>query len=279
MLKAAAKSVTEAVAFLRHTSVVTPVAAVVLGSGVKVLEDLSDEVQYQYDQVFGIAPGIAGHSGSLCLGKIDGRLVAVLRGRFHLYEGYDWDTVTLPTRVLVEWGVPWLYLTNAAGGINSSFHVGDLMLLTGYRDHLHPRWKDSGLIPALLNPTIDAQNELTSHILKVSKLLTQEEEGFELVKQGVYAALLGPTYETLAEIGMLRHLGADAVGMSTAPELETANGTSTKAAAISVITNVWSDEADIDGHDAVLRAAKAASERLDKLLRRAIALSSADGIH
>lgn len=270
MLTTKAKSITDAVTFLRKASSVTPEAAVVLGSGVKVLEGLCEETQYSYDEIFGISPGIAGHAGSFALGKIDGHLVAVLRGRFHLYEGHDWDTVTLPTKVLIEWGVPNLYLTNAAGGINSTFQVGDLMLLTGYRDHLHPKWKESGLIPALMNQATDAQNELTQHILATGELLADEDVSFHPLKQGTYAALLGPSYETLAEIGMLKHLAVDAVGMSTAPELETAFSTSTKAAAISVITNVWSNVADIDGHEAVLKAAKAASERLDRLFRRAI---------
>jgi len=270
MTKALAHSVQDAVQFLSQVSRQVPKAAVVLGSGVKVLEDLTDDT-FSYDQIFGMSPTIVGHAGSLSLGRVDGTLVAVLRGRFHLYEGHNWDVVTLPARVLAAWGVPYLFLTNAAGGINPKFQVGDLMLLKGYRDHLNPQWKESGLIPALMLPPTDCQNELTRDLWKVGEHLASKDSSFRPLRTGVYAALLGPTYETLAEIEMLRRLGADAVGMSTAPELDAVIGTETKAAAISVITNVWSAESAIEGHEEVLREAKAASERLDKLFRSTIA--------
>ncbi|HEY9792932.1 MAG TPA: hypothetical protein V6D22_21200, partial [Candidatus Obscuribacterales bacterium] len=132
MSQSVAKPAEKAVSLLREISSEVPQAAFVLGSGVKVLEDLPDSKSISYQDVFGIAPGVVGHAGSVSLGRVDGRLVAVLRGRFHLYEGHKWDVVTLATRVLAEWGVPRLYLTNAAGGLNSSFDVGDLMVLLGY---------------------------------------------------------------------------------------------------------------------------------------------------
>lgn len=270
MTEALARSVNDAVDFLRQVSKSVPKAAVVLGSGVKVLDDVA-EGTFSYDQVFGMSPSIVGHAGSLSLGRVDGQLVAVLRGRFHLYEGHVWDVVTLPTRVLAEWGVPYLFLTNAAGGLNPKFRVGDLMLLKGYRDHLNLRWKESGLVPALMLPPTDCQNDLTRHVWKVGERLASEDEAFRSLRTGIYAGLLGPSYETLAEIEMLRRLGSDAVGMSTVPELETVIGTQTKAAAISVITNVWSDKSKIEGHEEVLREAKAASVRLDKLFRASIA--------
>ncbi len=271
MIETTTKSISQSVEFLRKVSKDVPEAAVVLGSGVKVLEALSDEQSFSYDQVFGISPTIVGHAGSLTLGRVQGKLVAVMRGRFHLYEGHDWEVVTLPTRVMIEWGVRHLYLTNAAGGLNQEFAVGDLMLLTGYRDHLNPKWKETGLIPALMSAPTACANELTNHIWAVGEKLAKSDQRFRPLKSGTYAGLLGPTYETLAEIEMLRRLKSDAVGMSTVPELQTALGTKTVAAAISVVTNVWSDDAAIDGHEEVLKAAKAASERLDKLFRAAIA--------
>jgi len=270
MTKALAHSVQDAVEFLSRVSKEVPKAAVVLGSGVKVLEDLADNT-FTYDQIFGMSPTIVGHAGSLSLGRVDGQLVAVLRGRFHLYEGHNWDVVTLPAKVLAAWGVPYLFLTNAAGGINPKFQVGDLMLLKGYRDHLNPEWKESGLVPALMLPPTDCQNDLTRDLWKTGEQLASQEPSFRPLRTGVYAALLGPTYETMAEIEMLRRLGADAVGMSTVPELDTVIGTDTKAVAISVVTNVWSADSAIEGHEEVLREAKAASERLDKLFRATIA--------
>src|SRR5688500_17989013 len=123
MTQVMAKPVTKAVEYLRQLSPEVPECAVVLGSGVKVLENLPESKTAGYQDIFGIAPGVAGHAGSLSLGRVDGKLVAVLRGRFHLYEGYEWNVVTLAARAIAEWGVPQLFLTNAAGGLNQSFKV------------------------------------------------------------------------------------------------------------------------------------------------------------
>jgi purine-nucleoside phosphorylase len=236
----------------------------------KVLENLEDEVSLSFTDVFGIAPTVEGHSGSLHLGKLDGRLICVMRGRFHVYEGHNWEIVTLATRTMVDWGVPELYVTNACGGMTPNLEVGDLMLLTGYRDHLGPRWRNEGMLGALHIPVINCENQVTAKLCKVAQKLASERKEFKPVKQGVYAAWHGPCYETLAEIEMLKALGANAVGMSTVPELETAKGTGTTAAGISVITNSWS-KATIHGHKEVLAAAQAASDRLDQLLRAVIA--------
>ena len=271
MEKVAARPIEAAVDFLGKISKQEiPVAAIVLGSGVKVLEGLEDEKTVSYQEVFGIAPGVIGHSGAVSLGRVNGRLIAVLRGRFHLYEGHAWEVVTLPSRTMVEWGVPHLYLTNAAGGLNANFNVGDLMLLTGFRDHLHPKYQDSGLLPALKHPPTACTNSLSEHILQVSRKLAAANSVFRPLQTGVYAGLLGPNYETLSEIDMLKSLGADAVGMSTVPEIEVCKGSGTTPAAISVITNVWKPEELVGGHEEVLHAAKQASERLDLLFHACI---------
>lgn len=265
-----ASSVSTAVEFLRKVSPEVPATAVVLGSGVNVLENLEDQKSYSYDEVFGMSPSVAGHAGSLSLGRVKDRLVAVLRGRFHFYEGHEWGVVTLPARALVEWGVPNLILTNAAGGLNRNYHVGDLMLLSGYRDHINPRWQEEGLLPALALPATSCENDLSKRLWETSEKLVKEDKSYRALQKGVYAGLLGPNYESLAEIEMLRRLKADAVGMSTVPEMLTAIGSKTEAAAISVVTNVWREDTEIDGHEEVLKAAKEASTRLDKLLRAAI---------
>jgi purine-nucleoside phosphorylase len=270
MTQTAVHSIDSAVGFLRSLSKEVPAAAFVLGSGVKVLEDLSEGTAAPYEKVFGIAPGVVGHAGSISLGRHEGKLVAVLRGRFHLYEGHNWQVVSLATQVLAAWGVPRLYLTNAAGGLNRSFSVGDLMLITGYRDLLNPKYAETGILEALRGGPIDSRNELTEHIAKVASELSGKDKAFRPLQDGVYAGLLGPTYETLSEIEMLKTLGADAVGMSTVPELEAARSTSMQAAAISVVTNVWKPDEAIGGHEEVLEAAKEASQRLDKLFRALI---------
>lgn len=271
----AAKSLDNALGVIKANCKDVPRAAIVLGSGVNVLVDVADPVVLPYEEVFGIAPTVAGHAGSLTIGRLDesknSPWVAIFRGRYHLYEGHDWSVVTLPTRVVMEWGIKKLLLTNAAGGINSDFKVGDLMVLTGYRDFLNPELKKTGLIPALMADAERCRNSLTDEILRVGTRLNGEDPEFRPLRSGVYSACLGPSYETLAEIEMLRRLKSDAVGMSTVPELKTAAGTATEAAAISVITNVWADDKPIAGHLEVLEASHAASKRLDKLFRALVA--------
>lgn len=274
MKETLAKPIDETVSFLKKVAGEVPRAAVVLGSGVEVLPGLSEEDTYPYDEVFGVSPGVEGHSGSLTIGRLkeaNNSLIAVFRGRFHLYEGHDWSVVTMPVRVVVEWGVPRLLLTNAAGGLNRSFSVGDLMVITGYRDHLSPRFKKSGLLSAVKEPPTECGNELTDRLLKAGALLMKEDSTFTALQKGVYAALLGPNYETMAEIEMLRRLKADAVGMSTVPELLSVKGTKTMAAAVSVITNVWREDVAMGGHEEVLEASRLASGRLDKLFRAVLA--------
>lgn len=267
MEKVAAKPARVAVEFLREFSKETPAAAIILGSGVNVLEDLEDSKSVSYQEVFGVAPGVVGHSGALSLGRCHGKLVAVLRGRFHCYEGHPWDVITLPAQVLVEWGVPELYVTNAAGGINQNFDVGDLMLITGYRDMLNSSYKETGLLPELKREPVSCNNALTDKLVQIAAKLHTHDKSFKPLQAGVYSGLLGPNYETLAEIELLKYLKSDAVGMSTVPELLTCYGTKTLAAGLSVITNVWKPEEAVGGHEEVLTAAKQASERLDKLFR------------
>lgn len=267
MEKCAVRPVEEAVSFLKKFSPETPTAAVVLGSGVRVLEDLDDSRSVSYEEVFGLSPGVVGHSGTISVGKVGKTRVAVLRGRFHLYEGHEWDVVTLPAQVMVNWGVKELLLTNAAGGINQNFRVGDLMLITGYRDHLNPSYHSKGLLSQLTMHPVPCQNSLTERLLAESKKLSAANADFRAIQQGVYVGLLGPNYETLAEIDLLKYLQCDAVGMSTVPEILACAGSQTAPAALSVITNVWNPDELIGGHEEVLTAAKEASERLDKLFR------------
>jgi len=277
--KTAEKSSAEAVAMIQSAlksspfAQTKPVAAVVLGSGVSVLDNLPDQVVINFKDVFGMAPGVVGHSGTLTVGRLrprDERSVAVLRGRFHLYEGYAWDAVTLAARTVVEWGLPNLLLTNAAGGLNQKYAVGDLMVLTGYRDHLSLKWKEESLIPAVQAKSEPIKNALTDMLIAAGQKLHQEDPQFRALQAGVYAGLLGPSYETMAEIEMLRKLQADAVGMSTVPEILSCVGSNTTAAAVSVITNVWSEDVAMGGHEEVLEASKAASQRLDKLFRQVL---------
>ncbi|HNB21645.1 MAG TPA: purine-nucleoside phosphorylase [Candidatus Melainabacteria bacterium] len=263
-----------AVAFLKEKIKGVPAAAVVLGSGVSVLEGLVDSESFPFLDVFGISPSVHGHSGTVTVGRLseaaDAPLIAVFRGRFHLYEGHDWSVVTLAARVVALWGVKKLLLTNAAGGLNKDYHVGDLMVLTGYRDHLSPEYKEKGLLPAIEKPITKCSNALSDELLKVGEQLAKEDSEFRPLRQGTYCALTGPNYETMAEIEMLRRLKGDAVGMSTVPEMLAVQGTGTTSAAVSVITNVWREDEPMGGHDEVLEASKLASKRLDQLFRKVL---------
>lgn len=259
----------QALSVIGSVTDVVPQAAIVTGSGVSVLHDLVDAHTFSFQQVFGITPTVQGHSGKLVVGKLpenEAVTVAVFRGRYHVYEGHDWSVVTLPTRLLIEWGVKELILTNAAGGINPVFDVGDLMVMTGFRDLISEKWR-GGLIDSLKKFPRECRNELSEWIFLAGMRLAQIDKEFRPLKNGIYAASTGPSYETLAEIDMMRRMGCDAVAMSTVPELLTAAESHLKAAAISIITNVWKPDVAIGGHEEVLEASKAASRRLDKLFR------------
>jgi purine-nucleoside phosphorylase len=271
--KSRAKSTEQVIGLIQAVTKDTPQAAVVLGSGVSALNDLTHAHVFPFEELFGIAPTVSGHAGSLTVGRLPENpdvVIAVMRGRFHLYEGHDWSVVTLATRSFISWGIKELFLTNAAGGVNPSFNVGDLMVITGFRDLLSKVWQKEGL-EMLKKPPQDCQNDMSRRIIAAGDELLGENKDFRALRKGVYAAFTGPSYETLAEIEMVRRLKCDAVGMSTVPELLTVENSSTSAAAISVITNVWSDDQPMGGHEEVLEASKAASRRLDQLFRHILA--------
>ena len=266
---AQAKTPEQALGVIRAVTNVVPQAAIVLGSGVSVLTDLIDPHVFPYEEIFGIAPGVSGHAGALVVGRLpenEAVTLAVFRGRYHAYEGHDWSVVTLLTRTVAEWAVPELILTNAAGGISPTFNIGDLMVMTGFRDLISEKWR-GGLIEALKTFPKECRSDLSEKIFMAGMRLARLDDQFIPLKNGIYAGFMGPSYETLAEIDMVRSMGCDAVAMSTVPELLTAAELNLKAAAISVITNVWNENTSIHGHEEVLAAAKAASSRLDKLLR------------
>lgn len=212
--------------------------AIVLGSGAGALVRMIQEPQildYQDIPHFP-ATTVPGHSGQLIWGKVQGRAIYALSGRFHYYEGHDPETVILPTRIMGKLGVKSLILTNASGGINTSFQAGDLMIindhinLAGYNPlrGLHcPEWGQR--FPDMCYAYDREYAELLREISREQGLTLQE---------GVYCGLSGPNFETPAEIRMLRILGADAVGMSTVPETLAAHQMGIRILAISCITNM-----------------------------------------
>jgi purine-nucleoside phosphorylase len=247
-----------------------PRAAIVLGSGLTAFESLIDETSVPFEELFGISSGVKGHKGVLTMGKLspaDSLPVAIFKGRFHLYEGHDWTQVTLPIDVVREWGIPILLLTNAVGAINPTFSVGDLMIVEAYHDYVNPQFRNTGLLPALSCPAVPVRNELTNCLTEIAGRVIRKNASAGAIRTGIFAGWLGPSYETRAEIEMLRRLGADTVGMSTVPELKAIAGAQTQAAALNFVTNVWQAETTVSGHKEVLDAAAMASALIERLFR------------
>jgi purine-nucleoside phosphorylase len=217
-----------------------PTVGLILGSGLGVLADeIEDPLKIPYHDIPGFPQStVEGHVGQLVIGKLEEKNVIAMQGRFHYYEGYSLDLVTLPVRLMKKLGVEQLIVTNAAGGINTDFSPGNLMII---EDHLNltsqnplrgPNDNDFGVrFPDMSQAYKKELRELAFQVA--------EEHQVQLQK-GVYVGLTGPSYETPAEIRMLRKLGADAVGMSTVPEVIVAAHSGVKVLGISCITNMAS---------------------------------------
>lgn len=211
---------------------------VILGSGLgDYAEALEDAVKLPYSEIPGFPRStVAGHAGMWCCGTLYGKRVVMMQGRFHYYEGYGMKDVTLPVRVMQKIGVKTLIVTNAAGGVNLGYHPGELMVIGDI-------FSMTAQNP-LIGPNLDAFGprfpDMSCAFDKELRALAHEcanEQGFAL-REGVYAQMTGPTYETPAEIRMLRTLGADAVGMSTVPEVIVARHGGMRVLGISCITNM-----------------------------------------
>lgn len=257
--------------FIRSASPVTPDVAVVLGSGLGEFgSSVSNGVALSYGQIPGWpASTVVGHAGRLVLGEVSGRLTAVLSGRAHYYEGHDLHTVTFATRVLGALGVKVLVLTNAAGGVNTGFSPGELMVID---DHINLL----GSSP-LMGPNDDRFGKRFPDMTEAysSRLRRIADEcaaalGFRLA-HGVYAACHGPSYETPAEIRYLRTIGADAVGMSTVPEVIVARHMGIEVLGLSCITNMAAGvQPHPLNHDEVLETAGRVRGRFISLLQSII---------
>ena len=211
---------------------------IILGSGLgDYAEALEDAVKLPYSEIPGFPRStVAGHAGMWCCGTLHGKRVVMMQGRFHYYEGYSMKDVTLPVRVMQKIGVKTLIVTNAAGGVNLGYHPGELMVIGDM-------FSMTAQNP-LIGPNLDAFGprfpDMSCAFDKELRTLAHAcagEQGFAL-REGVYAQMTGPTYETPAEIRMLRTLGADAVGMSTVPEVVVARHGGMRVLGVSCITNM-----------------------------------------
>lgn len=237
----------------------------VLGSGLgEFASTITDATAIPFEEIPHFKkPRVAGHSGRLVLGTMHGKTVAALQGRYHFYEGHTIDDVVFPVRVLCALGIDTLVLTNAAGGINKAFNPGDLMVIT---DHINFMGANPlfGENDETLGPRFPDMSEVYSKNLR-SRL----RSCMSTLRQGVYAAMSGPSYETPAEIRMLERLGADAVGMSTVPEAIAARHMGVHVAGISCITNKAAGLSDgaLD-HEEVTRTADRVKRDFKAVLHR-----------
>jgi purine-nucleoside phosphorylase len=268
-------AIAEAGAYIQSRSNHTPQVVVITGSGLAALaNDVTERESIPYGDIPGFPRStVEGHPGELVLGYLEGRAVAIQGGRAHFYEGYTLSQVTLPIRVLRSLGASALIVTNAAGGINPNFLAGDLMLIA---DHIgFPAMAGNnplhGANDASLGPRFPVMAGAYDPGLRRTARLVAGENGFDL-REGVYAWVAGPSFESPAEIRFLRTIGADAVGMSTVPEVIVARHGGMRVLGVSIITNVaghheGTGEIVPEVHQEVLAASARAVPRLAALIR------------
>ncbi len=271
------EQIQEAARFIQAKTRRTPSIAVILGSGLGPFAQNLQEPEFIPYETIPYFPQstVAGHAGRLVVGRLGDVTVAAMQGRFHLYEGYPAEQVVFPVRVLSALGIRKLIVTNAAGGVNPKFRPGDLMLIT---DHINLTGRNPliGANDDRLGARFPDMSEAYSTELRERLLRAAASVQIEM-RQGVYVAITGPSYETPAEVRMYALLGADACGMSTVPEVIAANHGGLTVCGISCITNMG---AGINGgkldHAEVTETANQAMERFVRLLTAAVPSLAAD---
>ena len=264
------EKIQETASWLKARMTTSPTTAIVLGTGLgQLASEISDTYEFAYQDIpnFPVST-VEGHSGKLIFGKLGGVDVMAMQGRFHFYEGYSMKEVTFPVRVMYKLGIKTLFVSNAAGGMNPSFKIGDLMIIT---DHInffpeHPlRGKNFPTGPRFpdMHETYDQQ--MVRQADEIAR-----EKGIK-VQHGVYVGVQGPTFETPAEYKMYHILGGDAVGMSTVPEVIVAHHCGIKTFGISVITDLGGFDDPVEvSHEEVQEAANKAQPLMTEIMREMI---------
>jgi purine-nucleoside phosphorylase len=260
----------ETASWLKERMTTKPETAIILGTGLgQLASEITDSYEFSYQDIpnFPVST-VEGHAGKLIFGKLGGKDIMAMEGRFHFYEGYNMKEVTFPERVMYELGIKTLFVSNASGGMNPQFHIGDLMIID---DHInffpeHPlRGKN---FPT--GPRFPDMHEAYDKGLRNLADQIAEEKGIK-VQHGVYVGVQGPTFETPAEYRMYRTFGGDAVGMSTVPEVIVARHCGIKVFGISVITDLGGFDVPVEvSHEEVQEAANAAQPRMTEIFREII---------
>ncbi|WP_456278442.1 purine-nucleoside phosphorylase [Bacillus sp. AK128] len=262
----------EAVTYIEEQTKLKPEFGLILGSGLGELADeIEEAVKIDYENIpnFPVST-VEGHAGKLVVGKLKGKAVIAMQGRFHFYEGYSMQEVTFPVRVMKGLGVHSIVVTNACGGMNKEFEPGDLMLI---EDHLNMTGGNPLIGPneSELGPRFpDMSRAYTKAYIETAKEVAKNLD--IKVQKGVYAGITGPTYMTPAELIMLRNLGADTIGMSTVPEVIVASHMGVKVLGISCITDMAiGEELEPLTHEQVVEVANRAKPKFIKLVKEFLA--------
>lgn len=260
----------ETASWLKERMTTSPQTAIILGTGLgQLASEITDAYSFSYSEIpnFPVST-VEGHAGRLIFGKLGGKDIIAMEGRFHYYEGYDMKEVTFPERVMYELGIKTLFVSNAAGGMNPEFKIGDLMVID---DHInffpeHPlRGKN---FPT--GPRFPDMHEAYSKALRDEADLIAKEKGIRIM-HGTYVGVQGPTFETPREYRMYHILGGDAVGMSTVPEVIVACHCGIKVFGISVITDLGGFDNPVEvSHEEVQKAANAAQPLMTEIMREMI---------
>ena len=264
------EKIQETASWLKQRMTTSPKTAIILGTGLgQLASEITDKYEFPYNEIpnFPVST-VEGHAGKLIFGKLGGKDIMAMEGRYHFYEGYDMKEVTFPERVMYELGIETLFVSNASGGMNPNFVIGDLMIID---DHInffpeHPlRGKNFPTGPRFpdMHEAYDKQlRDLADQIAK--------EKGIRVV-HGVYVGVSGPTFETPAEYKMYHRLGGDAVGMSTVPEVIVARHCGIKVFGMSIITDLGLEDQPVEvSHEEVQVAANKAQPLMTEIMREII---------
>jgi len=260
----------ETASWLKEKITSNPATAIILGTG---LGQLVDEIEVTQSIPYAEIPNfpqstVEGHSGRFILGLLGGKEVVAMQGRFHFYEGYPMREVTFPVRVMYELGIRTLYVSNASGGTNPNFSVGDIMIIT---DHINMFPENPLRGPNFpTGPRFPDMHEVYDHQLIALADEIAREKGIK-VQHGVYLGTQGPTFETPAEYRMFARMGADAVGMSTVPEVIVAHHCGIRVFGISVITDLGGFDNPVEvSHEEVQRAANKVQPKMAEIMKEMI---------
>ncbi|MBR3496658.1 MAG: purine-nucleoside phosphorylase [Prevotella sp.] len=264
------KKIQETASWLKQRMTTSPKTAIVLGTGLgQLASEITDTYEFPYSEIpnFPVST-VEGHSGKLIFGKLGGKDIVAMQGRFHYYEGYSMKEVTFPVRVMYELGIKTLFVSNAAGGMNPEFLIGDIMVIT---DHInlfpeHPlRGKNFPTGPRFP----DMHQAYDPQLIALADEIAAEK-GIRLM-HGVYVGVQGPTFETPAEYRMYRILGGDTIGMSTVPEVIVANHCGIRVFGISIVTDLGGFDVPVEvSHEEVQIAANKAQPLMTEIMREII---------